>query len=402
MTNKNVAEQLSNLRLMIVAGEPSGDAHAASLVNAIHALAPDTQIEFFGATGPLMRAAGVETIINSDELAILGIIEVARVFPKFLHAFKGLKRAALERKPDAVILVDWPEFNLRLAKALHKHSLKIIYYISPQLWAWRSYRVNQMRRDLDLLLSILQFEVDWFAQRGMKQVEYIGHPLAGKVQPRFERLEFCRLNNLNPARPIIALLPGSRRKELARILPPMIDAASLISASHEKIQFVLVVAPSRSLAEVEEILSQTVISASLKASLRVVEHQTREALAAADAAAVCSGTATLEAALLNTPMVIVYKESAFNWHTLGKLTHPDHYGLPNIVARRRLFTELIQNDLNPQRLAAELLALLDPQRQMDLRVQLQKIKEEFGERDASRRAAERILQAVASWEIHKK
>jgi lipid-A-disaccharide synthase len=383
---------------MIVAGEPSGDAHAASLVTAIHAAAPETHMEFFGATGPLMRAAGVETIIDSDELAIFGIIEVAAAFPKFLHAFRKLKQVALERKPDAVILVDWPEFNLRLAKALHKHSLKIIHYISPQLWAWRSYRLNQMRRDIDLLLSIFQFEVDWFARRGMNQVAYVGHPLAGKVHARFDRLEFCRLNNLDPARPIIALLPGSRRKELLRILPPMIDAASLIAAGHHEIQFVLVVAPSRSLPEVDDVLLKVKINESLKTRLRIVEHQTRETLAAADAAAICSGTATLEAALLNIPMVIVYKESAVNWHTLGRLTHPDHYGLPNIVAGRRLFTELMQNDLTPQRLATELLALLDTERQTELRNELQKIREQLGEADASRTAAERILHAVASWQ----
>jgi lipid-A-disaccharide synthase len=254
-----------------------------------------------------------------------------------------------------------------------------------------------MRRDIDLLLSIFQFEVDWFAQRGMNQVEYIGHPLAGKVQARFDRLEFCRLNNLDPAQPIIALLPGSRRKELARILPPMIDAASLIGEQQDKIQFVLVVAPSRSFAEVEGVLSKTQISESLKGRLRVVEHQTRESLAAAGAAAICSGTATLEAALLNTPMVIVYKESAVNWHTLGSLTHPDHYGLPNIVAGRRLFTELMQNDFNPQRLAAELLALLDSKRQTELLSELQMIREQLGENDASSKAAERILHALAGW-----
>jgi len=167
-----MSQARSSLRLMIVAGEPSGDAHAAALVNAVRDRAA-AEVEFFGATGPLMRAASVQTIVKSDELAVMGIAEVARVFPKFSRAFKQLNQAALEQKPDAVIMVDWPEFNLRLAKALHPRGFKMIHYISPQLWAWRSYRVNQIRRDVDLVLAILPFEVEWFAQRGMDRVEYV-------------------------------------------------------------------------------------------------------------------------------------------------------------------------------------------------------------------------------------
>src|SRR5437660_2775226 len=234
------------LRLMIVAGEPSGDAHAAALVRPLREAAPDLQLDCFGATGPLMRAAGVESIVRSDDLAIFGIVEVARVFPSFLRAFNELKRAADERKPDAVVLVDWPEFNLRLAKALRRRGLRVIYYISPQVWAWRSYRLRQIRRDVDLLLSILPFEAEWFAKRGMTQVEYVGHPLAGEVHARYGREEFCGLHDLDPGRPIVALLPGSRHKELVRILPPMLDAAALIAQKRPEMQFVLVVAPSRS------------------------------------------------------------------------------------------------------------------------------------------------------------
>jgi lipid-A-disaccharide synthase len=377
--------------LMIVAGEPSGDAHAASLVTALQNVAPQRQFNFFGATGPLMREAGVETVVNSDELAILGIVEVTRVFPKFLRAFRELKSAALERKPAAIILVDWPEFNLRLAKSLHRRGLRIIYYISPQVWAWRSYRVNQISRDVDLLLSILPFEVDWFAKHGMNQVEYVGHPLAGKVRARYDRAEFCRLHDLDPAGPIVALLPGSRGKELARILPPMLDAASLLAADNSAMQFVAVVAPSRSRAEVEQIISQSESTQKVKPALTVVENETREALAAADAAAITSGTATLEAALLGTPMVIVYKESAINWHTLGSLIHGEHIGLPNIIAGRGMFTELMQNDLNGPGLAREILALLNPERNQLLRAQLLEVRNKLGESDASRRAAERVL-----------
>jgi lipid-A-disaccharide synthase len=381
-------------RLMIVAGEPSGDAHAASLVRALRDAAPNAEFEFFGATGPLMRTAGVETIVNSDELAIMGIFEVGRVFPRFLRAFNKLKLAALEKKPCAVVLVDWPEFNLRLARALHRRGVRVIYYISPQVWAWRSYRVGQIRRDVDLLLSIMPFEADWFAARGMKQIEYVGHPLAGEVRSRQSRAEFCGANALDPTHPIIALLPGSRHKELVRILPAMLDAAALIAKTQSEVQFVLVVAPSRSLEEAKQIVASA--QKELPATLRIIHHETREALGAADAAAIASGTATLEAAILGTPMLIVYKESPVNWHTLGRLITADHYGLVNLVAGERVVTELMQNNLNGERLAAELLALLGSERNKAMRNKLREVAARLGDGGASRRAAERMLTFLES------
>src|SRR5215216_4707974 len=239
---------------MIVAGEPSGDAHAAELVKALREKRSD--LEFFGATGPLMRAAGVETVVNSDDLAIMGIVEVGRVLPKFISAFRQLRTAAIERNPDAVVLVDWPEFNLRLASALHRRGLKVIYYISPQLWAWRPRRVNKIKRDVDLLLSILPFETEWYRDRGVDHVEFVGHPLSGEVKARFAREEFCRRNDLDPARPIVSFLPGSRRKELQRILPPMIEAIKQLHTSRPDVQAVVVVAPSRTVEETRVILSE--------------------------------------------------------------------------------------------------------------------------------------------------
>src|SRR5882724_1802195 len=386
-----MANNISHFRLMVVAGEPSGDAHAAALVRALRQSAPHTTLDFFGATGPSMRAAGVETIVNSDELAIMGIFEVGRVFPKFLREFNRLKHAAFEKHPDAVVLVDWPEVNLRLAKTLHRQGIRVIYYISPQVWAWRSYRVGRIRRDIDLLLSIMPFETAWFAKRGMTQVDYVGHPLAGEVKARYNREEFCRKNALDPTRPIVALLPGSRHKELLRILPPMLDAAALMSRRNAEVQFVLVIAPSRSLAEAKKIIDDSRKDLALPETLRMIHHETREALAAADAAAIASGTATLEAAILGTPMVIVYKESPINWHTLGRLITAEHYGLVNLVAGERVVTELMQNDLNGPRLATELIALLDKQRNAELRKELRRVSALLGSGGASERAAKVIL-----------
>jgi lipid-A-disaccharide synthase len=378
---------------MIVAGEASGDAHAAALVTALHVAAPEIQFEFFGSTGAQMRAAGVDSVVRADALSILGLWEIARALPRFWHAFGALKRAATERKPDAVVLVDWPDFNLRLAHWLHRRRFRVVYYISPQLWAWRSYRVHSVRRNVDLLLSILPFEKDWYAARGMTQVEYVGHPLAGEVRATCDREEFRRRHNLDPSKPIIALLPGSRHKELIRVLPPMLDAAGRILCEREEVQFVLVVAPNRDPNEAREILARKPYF-SLRDSVTVIHHETREALAAADAAAVCSGTATLEAAILQTPLVIVYKESFLNWHILGSLITAEHYGLVNLIAGRRVATELMQNELNGERLAHELIALLDPVRNRTMRDELRTISGKLGEGGASLRAAEAILEFI--------
>jgi lipid-A-disaccharide synthase len=392
-------EHGESFRLMIVAGEPSGDAHAASLVRALKECAPRASFEFFGATEMEMRAAGVETIVRSDELAIVGLLEIARALPRFLAAYRALRRAALERRPDALVLVDWPDFNLRLARTLHAEGIRIIYYISPQLWAWRSHRVRQIQRDVDLLLAILPFEPQWYERRGVSHVEFVGHPLAGAVRARQTREEFCRHHDLDPTRPVVALLPGSRRKELQRILPVMLEAAhSILRTTRADAQFVLALAPQRALAEADKIISTRIEKDSTLAdSLRVVQNETREALAAADAAAVASGTATLEAALTNTPLVVVYKESFLNWHILGSLIRTDHYGLVNLIAGRRLAPELLQNDFTGETLARELLQLLDPARNSATRDELRDAAAQLGTGGASQRAADTVLRTLRQW-----
>jgi len=386
-------ESPRTLRLMIVAGEASGDAHGASLVKALGEAAYPPTFEFFGATGARLRAAGVESIVDTDKLSILGLWEIGSALPKFFAAYRKLKQAVVDRKPVAVILIDWPDFNLRLAKWLRRRRTPVIYYVSPQLWAWRSYRTRSIRHDVDLLLSILPFEKDWYAARGMTHVEYVGHPLAGNVITAYDREEFCRRHKLDPARPIISLLPGSRHKELARILPPMLDAAEAISQPRPDVQFVVVVAPNRDPKEAEQIISSRI---SQPTSFCLIHHETREALAASDAAAIASGTATLEAALLGTPMVIVYKESRINWHVLGSLIKVEHYGLVNLIAERRVATELMQNDCNGERMAKELLELLNADRQRTIRTELHRVGERLGDAHASRRAAEKILSFIES------
>jgi lipid-A-disaccharide synthase len=386
-----------SFRLMVVAGEESGDVHAAALVRALGEAAPAARFELFGSTGAALSAAGVESVVREEDLAITGLVEIARALPRFWAAYRALKRAAVERRPDAVLLVDWPDFNLALARALHGRGLKVIYYISPQLWAWRSHRVRQVRRDVDLLLTILPFERDWYAARGVSHVEFVGHPLAGSVAPRFGREEFCAKHRLDPSRPTVALLPGSRRKEFERIAPVMLDAAALVSRQTPGAQFVLALASRRSHDEAARLVAAHPQASLLAPRLRVAHDEAREALAASDAAAVCSGTATLEAALLNTPLVVVYKESALNWHTLGRLIEVEHYGLANLVAGYRLAPELMQDSFTGDTLARELLALLDPAENGRVRARLRAATAQLGEGGASARAARAVLDALRRW-----
>jgi lipid-A-disaccharide synthase len=387
-----------SFRLMLVAGEESGDAHAAALARALREAEPGARFEFFGSTGAAMAREGVESVVREEDLAITGLVEIARALPRFWAAYRALKRAAVERRPDAVVLVDWPDFNLALARALRRRGLRVIYYISPQLWAWRSHRVRQVRRDVDLLLTILPFEREWYAARGVEHVEFVGHPLAGSVTSRLTREEFCARHNLNASRPIVALLPGSRRKEFERILPVMLDAAALISRrENPDVQFVVALAARRSPGEVEALTKWRCAGSGMPNVLRVVEGESREALAAADAAAVCSGTATLEAALTGTPLVVVYKESALNWHALGRLIEVEHYGLVNLVAGHRLAPELMQDDFKGDTLARELTALLEPTRNAEVRARLREATARLGEGGASRRAAEVVLAALRRW-----
>jgi lipid-A-disaccharide synthase len=391
------SETSESFRLMVVAGEESGDAHAASLVRHLRERAPRTGFEFFGSTGKAMREAGVESVVREDDLAITGLVEIASALPRFLSAYRSLKRAALTRRPDAVVLVDWPDFNLALARALHRRGLRVIYYISPQLWAWRSHRVRQVRRDVDLMLTILPFEREWYASRGVAHVEFVGHPFAGAVAPRLTREEFRARHNLDNTSPVVALLPGSRRKEFERILPFMLDAAAVVSDKLPSAQFVVALASRRTREEAERFIASHAARERLAPRVRIIREEAREALAASDASAVCSGTATLEAAVLSTPLVVVYKESALNWHTLGRLISVEHYGLVNLVAEERVAPELMQDDFTGASLARELLALLDPERNARTREQLRDATARLGEGGASARAADAVLRALRRW-----
>src|SRR5882724_529670 len=210
--------------IMIVAGEASGDKHGASLARALAQLHPEVKFQLFGAGGEEMRAAGIETLVDAREVGIIGVLEIARAIGKLYGAYRTLLRAARSRRPSAVVLIDWPDFNMRLARKLHREGFKIIYYISPQVWAWRRYRIRALRRNVDRMLVILPFEEEFYKRAGL-EVTYVGHPLSEAVRTTASREEFCRRHRLDPARPIFALLPGSRHKEIHFHLPALLDAA---------------------------------------------------------------------------------------------------------------------------------------------------------------------------------
>jgi len=383
------------IKMMLVAGEPSGDELAAKLVRALRDAEPDRQFEFFGSAGPRMRDLRVEPTVFADDLAIMGPIEIAKALPLFLKAFRKLKDAARDKRPDVAVLVDFPEFNLKLAKSLKRMGIPVVYYVSPQLWGWRKYRRRTIRDHVDLLLAILPFEKQWYAQYGIENVEYVGSPLVNEVKPSRSRDEFRARHAISPDDRLVALLPGSRHKEIVRILPPMLEAAALLTREDPELRFVIALAPGRSEKEIEDAM-QAVTRAGfvLPPDIIVVNDETHDALNASDAAAVASGTATLEAGILGTPMAIVYKTSGINFRLVRPLIKIDHFGLINLIAEKRIAAEMIQDDFTPQSLAAELERILEPDENARIRDELKTAVEKLGKGGASKRAAEAIIRLV--------
>ena len=382
-------------KFMIVAGEPSGDGHAARLVRALRETEPDTEFEFFGSAGESMKSEGVDAVVDAGRLAIIGGLEIARELPMFLGAFRKLKAAANERSPDAVLLIDFPDFNLRLARSLKKKGHRVIYYISPQVWAWKKFRVRHIRKYVDLLISILPFEKDFYEEHGFDRVAYAGSPIAAEVRAVRDRTAFRESHRIPAGARLVALLPGSRRVEIERILPEMLSAALRLKASDPGIRFVLPLASTRSLEEVVDAARASGLNREeLRELVIVVKGETYDAVAASDAAAVASGTATLETAVLGTPMVIVYKASALNYALLRPLISIDTFGLVNLVAGRKVAKELIQRDFTPETLAREISMLLENDRNLEMRKELAEVKNALAGENASANAARLILDEI--------
>ena len=356
---------------------------------------PKPNFEFFGAAGEKMREAGVEAVVKSDHLSIVGLLEIGRALPLFWKVFQKLKRAAEKRKPDTVVLIDFPDFNLKLAKALKKQNLKIVYYISPQIWAWRSYRLKAIKRDVDLLLTILPFEKDWYEKRGFSKTEYVGSPLAREIKAHLTKEEFCEKHDLDISKPIISFLPGSRHKEIVRIFPPMLETVSLMAQKNPESQFIIALASNRHLSDIETAISEAKNkNLKLPEKLFIIIGETLDALNSSDAAAVTSGTATLETAIIGTPFAIVYKSSPLNYRLFRPMISVEHFGLVNLIAKRRLINEFIQDDFTPEVLSRELFDLLEAENNKKIRKDLHEVAEKLGHGGASKRAAQAILREL--------
>ena len=342
------------------AGEASGDYYAAQLVEELKKRWPECR--YFGCAGPNLRAVGVEPVIRTEELAVVGIVEVVRHLPRIWRKFRTLVAAARTRKPDIAILTDSPDFHFRIAARLKRMGIPVVYLVAPQVWAWRKGRVKTMRRIIDRLLCIFPFEEVFFREHQVP-VTYIGHPLATRVRPSLSREQFFRKHNLPLDRPLITMLPGSRPSEALRHTPELVKAAAILS-KNRVLSYILPASETCGARLFRPALAGTPI--------RPIEGEAWDALAHCDVALAASGTVTMEAALLGAPMVTFYRVTGLSW-VIGKLlVDVPFYSMVNLIAERKVVPELMQDEMTGERMAAETARLLDDPAERG------KMKEELG------------------------
>ncbi len=341
-------------------------------------------VEIFGMGGALMRSAGVDVITDYSEVSVLGITEILNHLPQLRRAMRNLVSQARARKPALAILTDFPGFHLRLSRKLKPLGVKNVYYICPQFWAWRPWRANLVRRRFALALCIFPFEEKFFGDAGVP-VKFIGHPLVGEVRATQSRAEFSAKYGLDPSRSTIAILPGSRAGEIGRHLPTLLESTRELDRQRPGgYNFVLALAKDADVPQLNPLLPSS-------ASPILVLGDTYNALAAADAAIICSGTATVEAALLDVPMVVVYRVSKLTALLAKPLIRTEFFGMVNLIAEREVAPELIQKDFRPEKIACEIQRLLEPSRSAQARADLADVRCRLGPPGAVQRAAEAIL-----------
>jgi len=334
------------MRFLISAGEASGELYGAGLIEALRRRVPNAK--FFGVGGQRMRDVGFDTVIDAHSISVVGLAEVVTHLPKIYGEFKRVVREAKERRPEAAVLIDFPDFNLRLARELDGLGIPVIYYVSPQLWAWRSGRIEQIRKHVRKVLVIFPFEAEFYRKHNVA-AEYVGHPLADVAAPTISREVFAEENQLDPEKTWIALLPGSRKKEFALNFGPMMDAARQLG--DREFEFALPVASSLSREWVQEQFQRRGGGGS-QVEVRLVSDA-RPALAHSRAAIVASGTATLQTALIGTPFVMVYRVSALTWLLGRRLVKVDRFAMPNLIAGRDVVPEFVQDGFRPEAVAAK-------------------------------------------------
>ncbi len=371
------------LRVLLVAGEPSGDLHGAALVRALRARRPDVAVA--GVGGPRLREAGMEVLVDTEHVATMGFTETFGTLGRLFATYRLLVRRLEEARPDLVVLIDYPEFNLRLARQAKRRGIPVFYFVAPQVWAWRRGRIRSIAARVDKLAAVFPFEPAVYNTEGRQLAEFVGHPLLDVVAPTRTAAETRARYGLAADRPVLALLPGSRKKEVELLYAPMCGAAAQLAAEGWQ--------PITALAES---LSPTDLAAARGAPLPpvpVAHADTYNVVAAADAAIVASGTATVETALLGCPMVIAYRLAPLTYWIARRLVDVDFIGMPNIILQRGVFPEVIQDEVTPERLAA---AVRDVHsRRAEVAAALLDLRAALGTPGAAGRAAALALELVS-------
>lgn len=373
------------MRIMMIAGEASGDLHGAGVVRELRRKNPE--VDIYGIGGDKMRAEGMDLVYHVRELSFMGFVEVLRHLPVIRSVERTLEALLSARRPDVLVLIDYPGFNLRFAQKAHKVGVRIIYYISPQIWAWNPGRVKTMRGVIDKMLVVFPFEEEIYRHHGI-DVEFVGHPLLEVLGEPQSRDNFCRRYGFDPTKPILGLFPGSRKQELERIFPSMLGAADILIRK-SGVQVAVGAASILAYDFVQSFVRENV-------PVKIVQNATYDVMANSDVALVTSGTATLETACFGTPMVVVYKTSWVSYVIGRLLIRIKNIALVNIVAGSTIVPELIQHRVEAYRLAEAALKFLDDKNlSEEIRSALSRVKKRLGMPGASARAADAIL-AMAS------
>lgn len=369
------------MKIYLIAGEPSGDLHGKNLAQALQALHPGIQLRGMGGDG--MTAAGVHLVKHIRDTNFMGFVQVVRNLRTIFRIMREVKDDITSFQPDAVVLIDYPGFNLRMAKFLRSRGVKVFYYISPKVWAWKKSRVKKIKRDVDRLFAILPFEEDFYAKEGM-EIDFVGHPLLDEIEAGSYQGAQLRTQFLPPDHRLVALLPGSRKQEINRMLPRMLE----VTPHFPNCRFVIAGAPTQSPEFYADLIGDR--------DVPVVHDRTYDLLDAADAALVTSGTATLETALFGVPEVVCYAGSAISVQLARWLIQVKYISLVNLILDRPAVTELIQEDLNTQQLTAELKALLDDSARRDkMLADYAELRQKLGDTGASQRTAARMLELLS-------
>lgn len=371
---------------MLVAGEASGDARGAELVRVLRQRSPS--VELFGMGGVHLREAGMGVAYDIAKVAGVGFWEVIGSLRRLWLAYRLMRRMLSERRPDLLILIDFPEFNMRLARVARRRGVAVLYYVSPQVWAWRRYRIRKIASRVDAMAVVFPFEADLYRSFGMRDVAFVGHPLVDAVSPGKDRAASLRAMGLDDGKLTVAMMPGSRTKEVASLTGPMVEAAGRL-AEERDVQFILIRANTIERGDLER------ASAGASATVRVADGGGYDALAAADLVWVASGTATLEAGLLQKPMVIIYRLSPLSYWLGRLLVRVDHIGMVNIIAGERVVPELIQNEVTADRIVAETRRLLRPEVNRSVVRKLAAVRHRLGPSGAPGRVADMALSLLA-------